>query len=203
MNDESTGSDISDFLADKKRQPRLINITEGGRKEVIPLGKAILLIGRTDDAHVSLDSGEISRNHASIVKLGDHYCLRDNGSTNGSYINGEMVKFKELEHFDVIRFGSYTFLLDLGVDEEMSQTSERPQVKIPISHSDKNYTLTYNLGMPSSSSEDASASLTVMTKGYEGQVRTKKRTMAICPNCKLEVPEPSYGFCQACGEKLK
>jgi pSer/pThr/pTyr-binding forkhead associated (FHA) protein len=114
MKKENLASSFVEMLSEHGRQPRLINITESGAREIIPLGKAMLLIGRTDEVNVTLESTDISRNHASIVKLGEHFCLRDNGSTNGSYVNGERVKFKQLEHHDIIRFGPYMFLVDLG-----------------------------------------------------------------------------------------
>lgn len=213
MKKEQLASSLADFLSQHDRQPRLISISEGGGKEIIPLGKAMLLIGRTDDVNVSLESGDVSRNHASIVKLGEHFCLRDNGSTNGSYVNGERVKFKQLEHHDVIRFGPYAFLVDLGEEKEISQGEKRSRVRIPVSHKNDKYTLTYNLEMKGATAgaeeggAAAAGALTIMTKGFSSGAAApegiKKRTIVICPSCKLEVADPAYGVCSSCGAKLR
>lgn len=214
MRKDTLASSFVEMLSEHGRQPRLINITESGSREIIPLGKAMLLIGRTDEVNVALESTDISRNHASIIKLGEHYCLRDNGSTNGSYVNGERVKFKQLEHHDVIRFGSYTFLVDLGEEKAISEgEKKRSQVKIPPSHKGAQYTFTYNLeaqGGPVEAKGEGSPSgnsLTIMTKGFSAwdavSKAKQKRTITICPSCKLEVLNPTFGVCSSCGEKLR
>ena len=116
-----------------KAVPFLINITEGSHKEVIPLMRALLMIGRGDDSNLEIGSNEVSRNHASIVRYGDHYCLRDNGSTNGSYVNGKRVAFRQLEHLDIVRFGDHRFLVDFRdeIDPKMKPHKDHLRGNIP------------------------------------------------------------------------
>jgi pSer/pThr/pTyr-binding forkhead associated (FHA) protein len=59
---------------------------------VIPLEKAILLIGRQADCDVSLTtSRKISRKHCCIAVVNESVIVRDLGSTNGIAINGDKV----------------------------------------------------------------------------------------------------------------
>lgn len=59
---------------------------------VIPLEKAVLLIGRQADCDVSLTtSRKISRKHCCIAIVNDAVVVRDLGSTNGVSINGQRI----------------------------------------------------------------------------------------------------------------
>jgi len=93
--------------------PALISCTEGMEQIIVPLGKAVLLIGRDENAGVLLPHADISKEHASIVTINGNYVIRDNGSTNGTFVNEEKVSERILAHNDKIRFGPYHFRVDL------------------------------------------------------------------------------------------
>lgn len=60
---------------------------------VIPLEKAIVLIGRQADCDVSLtQSRKVSRKHCCLAQVNNRIMARDLGSTNGIYLNGTRVK---------------------------------------------------------------------------------------------------------------
>ncbi len=60
---------------------------------VIPLEKAILLIGRQADCDVSLTtSRKISRRHCAVAVVNNTVIIRDLGSTNGVTVNGTRVE---------------------------------------------------------------------------------------------------------------
>ncbi len=64
-----------------------------------------MLIGR-GDVDVRLADRTISRTHASLeVYGGTCVLLKDLGSTNGTYVNGQRVRIAELEDGDEIRIG--------------------------------------------------------------------------------------------------
>ena len=91
----------------------LIQVNEGVKSVILPLGKAVILIGRDVDSNLYLDDSGISKNHASIVFSNETYTLKDNGSSSGSVVNGVRVTEHKLSHDDIIQFGSYTFKVDL------------------------------------------------------------------------------------------
>lgn len=80
---------------------------------VIPLEKAILLIGRQADCDVSLTaSRKISRKHCCIAIVNEAVIVRDLGSTNGITINGEKVPREgRLRMGDELSIGDVRFRL--------------------------------------------------------------------------------------------
>jgi CRP-like cAMP-binding protein len=91
----------------------LIQANEGVKSVILPLGRALILIGRDPGSDLYLKDSSISKNHASIVFSDGAHILRDNGSTNGSLVNGTPVREHRLAHGDTIRFGPYSFMVDL------------------------------------------------------------------------------------------
>ena len=60
---------------------------------LIPLEKAIVLIGRQSDCDVSLTlSRKISRKHCCIAQVDNKFVVRDLGSTNGVFLNGTRIR---------------------------------------------------------------------------------------------------------------
>lgn len=63
-------------------------------------------MGRSDHADIRVDDAFASSAHARIFPRGDYMYVEDNGSTNGTYLNGRQVKTAErLKMADVIRIG--------------------------------------------------------------------------------------------------
>ena len=59
---------------------------------VIPLEKAIVLIGRESDCDVSLtQSRKVSRKHCCLAQVNNKIMARDLGSTNGIFLNGTRI----------------------------------------------------------------------------------------------------------------
>lgn len=116
--------------------PALVLIVEGCERYAYPLGKATLLIGRTEGSDIQLPSEIVSGNHASIVLDNGDMVLRDNGSENGSFVNGERVDRRPLRHLDLVRFGEYLFIVDMHdvitaakptLTKQREATIERPR----------------------------------------------------------------------------
>jgi len=83
-------------------------------------GQAIILsenetrIGRAIENDIVLESADVSRFHAKIVKEGDNFVLIDQGSTNGSFVNGQKVTRQILSEHDKLSFGAASFTLRLS-----------------------------------------------------------------------------------------
>lgn len=67
---------------------RLVPLANGRRGTPIPLEQDEVVIGRDPSVDVMLDSACVSRRHAALRALGDHYTLYDLGSSNGTRVNG-------------------------------------------------------------------------------------------------------------------
>jgi ABC-type multidrug transport system ATPase subunit/predicted component of type VI protein secretion system len=81
-----------------------------------------LVLGRSEQADVTLSHPAVSRAHARIVPAADGFYLQDLGSSTGTYVNGEPVARRLLRDGDVLRIGSSRMVLEEGrlrvVDEE-------------------------------------------------------------------------------------
>jgi pSer/pThr/pTyr-binding forkhead associated (FHA) protein len=109
--------------------PSLILLLENCERHVYPLGKATLIVGRADSSDIHLPHEIVSNNHASIIFTDGHFYVRDNGSANGTCINGERVSRQMLQHYDIMKFGEYRFLVDLKDEVPLpSQISEKPMI---------------------------------------------------------------------------
>lgn len=74
----------------------------GGPLQRAPLEGGRLTIGRCESADLQIDSTRVSREHACVEIDGAAVVLRDLGSTNGTFVNGEPVDQVELRDGDVI-----------------------------------------------------------------------------------------------------
>lgn len=57
-----------------------------------PLGREPITLGRAPDCDIVLPERQISRYHVRIERDADGYVLRDLGSKNGTFVNGERVR---------------------------------------------------------------------------------------------------------------
>jgi YD repeat-containing protein len=72
----------------------------------VPIDKQKIALGRSSDTDVVLNGEGVSRRHAEIEFTADGPILRDLGSKNGTYVNGEKIDGPvKLEPGDVVRLG--------------------------------------------------------------------------------------------------
>lgn len=64
-----------------------------------------LRLGRSPDNDVILRDPATSGHHARIERRGDQFWIVDLGSTNGTFVNGEAVQEKQLNHGDRLTVG--------------------------------------------------------------------------------------------------
>jgi hypothetical protein len=91
-------------------RPRLVEMENGasGREHPLALGRTS--IGRASDNVVHLLDEAVSRHHAEVVPGPDGYLLRDLGSENGIFVNGERSPEHVLREGDVIQIGARTLV---------------------------------------------------------------------------------------------
>jgi len=73
-----------------------------------PLNQPVIKIGRSKEADIQITDTGISRIHCSIV-LGSQVIIKDNGSTNGTLVDGKKITEAPLNHGSMIQIGSSTF----------------------------------------------------------------------------------------------
>ncbi len=74
-------------------------------------------IGRNPAAHYCINARHVSKEHAQIVREGEHILICDLGSTNGTFVNGKQVERAALTHGDIIHvaYKEFRFIQDSPV----------------------------------------------------------------------------------------
>ncbi|MDD3119558.1 MAG: AAA family ATPase [Victivallales bacterium] len=83
-----------------------------GRKSTeIELNKDVIIIGRDYDCDIVLNSRDVSRRHARVVRCGDRTVIEDLQSANGTFVNSGPIEAPcELKHLDRIQIAGSVFV---------------------------------------------------------------------------------------------
>jgi hypothetical protein len=71
-----------------------------------------VLIGRSPQCGLCLDSPYVSRNHAALVVTADNVVIVDLRSTNGTLVNGAAAVRQSLDHGDLLVIGNFRLRFD-------------------------------------------------------------------------------------------
>ena len=82
-----------------------LHVSDSQGRRVVVLDRPQFLIGRRTAADLQIVSTDVSREHAEIVQDEGRFLLRDRGSRYGTFVNGEQITERVLEHGDRIRLG--------------------------------------------------------------------------------------------------
>ena len=104
---------------------------EAGREFVFD--QLSVLIGRTSECDVVLYDPGVSRKHARIFNEGQEYFVEDMGSSNGTKVNGSIIKKKQLADGDAISLGPVVFNF-AGVVLDMSESTDHGDNPPPEQH---------------------------------------------------------------------
>src|SRR5690348_1547058 len=88
---------------------RLTHLSGSLRGTISSSPKAVVRIGRGPDCDVQFDprlDGRVSTHHAEIRFEDGHYVVLDIGSSNGTLVNGKLVRSRKLRSGDRIVFGA-------------------------------------------------------------------------------------------------
>ena len=85
-------------------------------------------LGRHHTNDIPLGSRKVSNYHAEILNEPDGLRIRDLGSTNGTFVNDEQVKSRELKEGDLVRIGGYEMTVKL---EKREGSGDGPNV-LPV-----------------------------------------------------------------------
>ena len=84
-----------------------------------------LIIGRSPKCEIQVDQESVSRNHCRIRFEGGEFLVRDLGSTNGTYVNDDLVHEEgRLRHGDQLKVGRTILKFIVGDDVEVEYHEE-------------------------------------------------------------------------------
>ena len=107
----------------------LIGMSGDVKGKTFNLDEGDFSVGRSSDNTVSINNATVSGHHCKITKDGEHFILRDLGSTNGTRVNTKDIQEHSLKPKDLVQVGSIEFLFtseeeatNAGDDMPMTQT---------------------------------------------------------------------------------
>jgi hypothetical protein len=107
------GWDDEDTVVERPAKIGLLGwliVKEGTRRGQVHEIRHGTTIGR-DRADLVIRDPKISRPHAKITIEDNQFVITDFGSENGTFVNGEQIRFTPLKENDVIKMGDAVFVL--------------------------------------------------------------------------------------------
>ncbi len=102
---------------------KLVMTSSNGERQEYPLTKETTTIGRKPGNDIQIDNLSVSGKHAQVITILEDSFLEDLGSTNGTYVNGKLIKKHALEHGDRITLGKFQMTYEHETaGEEFEQT---------------------------------------------------------------------------------
>jgi predicted component of type VI protein secretion system len=102
---------------------RLILSLDGQVMAEYNMNKERYTIGRLPDNDIRIDNPAVSGHHSLIINILNDSFLEDLNSTNGTYVNGKLIKKHALQHGDVVTVGHHQlrFIETQGLDGEQDE----------------------------------------------------------------------------------
>jgi general secretion pathway protein A len=97
---------------------RIILATDGRTSRELPLKVGRVIIGRTVDNDLQVDSRFVSRHHCQISTSAEGSVIEDLNSTNGIFVQGRRVRRHNLNDGDVVVIGKHEIMY---VDERLAR----------------------------------------------------------------------------------
>ena len=83
----------------------------------IPITRDITVVGRREFCDVQVNDASLSKRHCVLVKTEGLIVIRDLGTTNGTKVKGQRVRWASLLPDDRLTLGSYKMRVYLGPDD--------------------------------------------------------------------------------------
>jgi hypothetical protein len=106
--------------------------TPTGVEKAFPMRQITMTIGRSDQCDIPVKDSSMSGRHAEISKISGEIRLKDLGSANGVWLNGERVDDVELFDGDVLRMGQTSIRIDVVGGRKRPDAGMSPKVLAAI-----------------------------------------------------------------------
>lgn len=104
-----------------------------GGTQIVPLNRSVINIGRRLDNHIVIDDPRVSRAHAQLRLVKDHFVLFDLNSSGGTFVNGERTNQSVLYPGDVISLAGITLIFGQDVPTGRANSDGQTEPGSPIS----------------------------------------------------------------------
>jgi pSer/pThr/pTyr-binding forkhead associated (FHA) protein len=104
-------------VGEKAMEVKLVVANGKNAGQVVNISGPKFFIGRAEDCHLRPRSDTVSRHHCAILLEEGFVAVRDFGSKNGTYVNGERIRAEaELKNGDRLRVGQLEFDIQLATE---------------------------------------------------------------------------------------
>jgi pSer/pThr/pTyr-binding forkhead associated (FHA) protein len=110
---------------------RLVLSLDGQTMAEYNMNKERYTIGRLPDNDIRIDNPAVSGHHSLIINILNDSFLEDLNSTNGTYVNGKLIKKHAMQHGDTVTVGHHQ--LRFVEDDEQQDEFEKTMVIQPSS----------------------------------------------------------------------
>jgi predicted component of type VI protein secretion system len=87
------------------RTHAILKVKAAGRTRLIVFDTQDLTLGRATENDISVEDPEMSRRHAVFKRSREGCAIEDQGTSNGTAVNGQPVRRAVLKHGDVVKIG--------------------------------------------------------------------------------------------------
>jgi hypothetical protein len=112
-----------------------------GGTQVVPLDQFVTNIGRRLNNHIILDDPRVSRTHAQLRIVREHYMLFDLNSSGGTFVNGQRINQSILHPGDVISLAGVSLIFghDMPADAVPDEGQTEPRVSNSSGNNETNH----------------------------------------------------------------
>ena len=111
--------------------PKLVVLAEQLRGQSFELTEDHYTVGRSEECDICIPDPTMSGTHCTLERDEDGgYIVSDEGSTNGTRINGVRSDRQKLSHSDILQIGGVEVLYDSGEKVVTSNLSSQTQINL-------------------------------------------------------------------------
>jgi len=120
------------------REVAILLVHEGNSpKRQWPLAKNSNIIGRESDSDIQIDERQVSRRHAEITRTDHKFIIRDLGSKNGTFVNGqaisqEPVSIRNGDEIGIALCAKLTFVAEDATAPIVVASLQKPGIKMDL-----------------------------------------------------------------------
>ena len=112
--------------------PKITITMDGAVIREVEITKTRTALGRRPYNDVVIENLAVSGEHAALHLQGSEVTIEDLNSTNGTFVNGKVVKKQLLRFGDIIEIGKYKVQYDAVEGDQMPVAQARPAMPAPV-----------------------------------------------------------------------
>src|ERR1700716_4101586 len=140
------------------------------------MNKERYTVGRLPDNDIRIDNAAVSGHHSLIINILNDSFLEDLNSTNGTYVNGKLIKKHALQHGDVVTVGHHQ--LRFVEDDEAQDEFEKTMVIQPSMRPVEKVRTAAEVAEKASPSLSATAKTRALTEGAAALKKAKLQLLS-------------------------